>query len=450
MVAVQSVPSTRSARPKARRLSARSRHSSTGCSHAPRPGRVADGSTTSSEFWATILRREDRGARERHPTHVLTDSILLLPAARAERTDDGLSRLCHPAGPPDGGLVTVPRSADTFPWGGTMKRLDRDARPAGRRTLRLVVACGLGAAALTAAQTAQPTVAPASAASAAWSQFGNGPSHSGVNAAETQITPSTVASLTPLFTATLPGVSDGPPVEQPGVATAGGTRDLLFTTTKDGWITATDATTGAESVEAPERPGLLHDQQRRNALLHHVVAGDRPERSLRLQLRAGREGAASTPSGRVPRSPAEAAEIATSSPTTESFAGAHNPRFRRAAPPVRLERWIPRRPRRLPGPRHDDRPGNGIAAGLQHAVQRSDRPYRSQWMPGQPVQVSGTAERHIRPGHPAHPVLHGQRTFDGSRNWGDSVLAINPGRQRRRTGPVDELHPDELRQPRPG
>jgi len=86
MVAVSSVPSTRSARPKARRFSASSRHSSTGCSHAPRPGRVADGSTTSSESWATILRREDRGARERHPTHVLTGSILLLPTARAERT----------------------------------------------------------------------------------------------------------------------------------------------------------------------------------------------------------------------------------------------------------------------------------------------------------------------------------------------------------------------------
>jgi putative cell wall-binding protein len=120
---------------------------------------------------------------------------------------------------------------------------------------RLIAICGLAAAVLLAAQLAQPVVAPASAAAVAWSQFGNGPSHQGVNAAETQIIPSTVSALKPLFTATLPGVSDGPPVEQPGVATPGGTRDLLFTTTKDGWITATDASTGAEVWKHQNGPG---------------------------------------------------------------------------------------------------------------------------------------------------------------------------------------------------
>src|SRR4051812_18748054 len=78
MAWVSSIPSTRSARPKARLCSALSRHSPVGCSHAPRPGRVADGSTTISELWATTLRSEDRGARERQPTHVLTASILHL------------------------------------------------------------------------------------------------------------------------------------------------------------------------------------------------------------------------------------------------------------------------------------------------------------------------------------------------------------------------------------
>ncbi|MFP3464750.1 cell wall-binding repeat-containing protein [Leifsonia sp. SIMBA_070] len=130
-----------------------------------------------------------------------------------------------------------------------------EAKPAGRRALHILIATGMAVAAVTAAQAAQPVVAPAAAASVAWSQFGNGPSHYGVNASETQIIPSTVGSLTPLFTATLPGVSDGPPVEQPGVSTAGGTRDLLFTTTKDGWITATDATTGAEVWKHQNGPG---------------------------------------------------------------------------------------------------------------------------------------------------------------------------------------------------
>lgn len=129
-----------------------------------------------------------------------------------------------------------------------------DAKPIGRRALHIVLATGLAVTAVTAVQAMQ-TVTPASAAPIAWSQFGNGPSHFGVNAAETQIIPSTVGSLAPLFTATLPGVSDGPPVEQPAVATPSGTRDLLFTTTKDGWITATDANTGAEVWKHQNGPG---------------------------------------------------------------------------------------------------------------------------------------------------------------------------------------------------
>src|SRR5215218_4710586 len=105
-----------------------------------------------------------------------------------------------------------------------MQTVRTGANPTGRRALHLILAGGLAAGVLT---TVQPDVLPATAAPLAWSQFGNGPSHTGVNAGETQISPSTVGSLTPLFTATLPGTSDGPPVEQPGVATAGGTRDLL-------------------------------------------------------------------------------------------------------------------------------------------------------------------------------------------------------------------------------
>ncbi len=145
--------------------------------------------------------------------------------------------------PPDGG---------DYALGGSMFTHRDDAHPAGRHLLHLTLAAALAAAALA---VMQPAVAPASAAPVAWSQFGNGPSHSGVNAAESQIIPSTVGGLTPLFTATLRGVSDGPSVEQPGVSTAGGTRDLLFTTTKDGWITATDARTGAEVWAHQNGPG---------------------------------------------------------------------------------------------------------------------------------------------------------------------------------------------------
>jgi len=67
----------RSARPNARRRTARSRHERTGCSHAPRPGRRCSGSgrTTvlpSTPGPRTTRRSADRLSAPRHPMHVRT------------------------------------------------------------------------------------------------------------------------------------------------------------------------------------------------------------------------------------------------------------------------------------------------------------------------------------------------------------------------------------------
>lgn len=96
---------------------------------------------------------------------------------------------------------------------------------------------------------------PAAAATTAWTQFGDGPAHSGTNAAESLIAPGTVGSLKPAFQATLPGTSDGAPVVLPDVATAHGTVTLLFLTTKDGWIVALDGKTGAVVWSHQNGPG---------------------------------------------------------------------------------------------------------------------------------------------------------------------------------------------------
>ena len=53
-------------------------HSGVGCTHAPRPGRTALSSTMRVSFWFTTLRRVEREARARQPTHVRTGSILHL------------------------------------------------------------------------------------------------------------------------------------------------------------------------------------------------------------------------------------------------------------------------------------------------------------------------------------------------------------------------------------
>jgi len=63
-------PGTRSARGNAERRSARSRHSGTGCNHAPRPGSRRRGSGVTTPSTATTRNRPSAGDRVRQPTHV--------------------------------------------------------------------------------------------------------------------------------------------------------------------------------------------------------------------------------------------------------------------------------------------------------------------------------------------------------------------------------------------
>ncbi len=70
--AVSSGPRTRNARGNAERRSARSRHSGTGCNHAPLPGSRRRGSGTTAPSTTTTLSRPPASARVRHPTHVRT------------------------------------------------------------------------------------------------------------------------------------------------------------------------------------------------------------------------------------------------------------------------------------------------------------------------------------------------------------------------------------------
>ena len=85
-----------------------------------------------------------------------------------------------------------------------------------------------------------------------WPQFDGNAAHSGDNTAESTLTTSDVHALTRLFRVTLPpgAVADGAPAYLSAVATAGGTRDLVFLTTKDGRTLARDAHTGGVVWEA--------------------------------------------------------------------------------------------------------------------------------------------------------------------------------------------------------
>ncbi|MEO7431829.1 MAG: PQQ-binding-like beta-propeller repeat protein, partial [Dokdonella sp.] len=79
-----------------------------------------------------------------------------------------------------------------------------------------------------------------------WTQWGYDAAHSASNPDETTITSANVATLTRRYQVTLPDSVDSAPVFAAGIATALGTKDLLFMTTRySGKLLAVDATTGA-------------------------------------------------------------------------------------------------------------------------------------------------------------------------------------------------------------
>jgi hypothetical protein len=96
-----------------------------------------------------------------------------------------------------------------------------------------------------------PRAARAADIDVVWPQFGFDEQHSGVNPLESAITIKNVHSLDRLFRVGLASASpssaaDGAPVYLGGVTVNGASRDLIFLTTKDGWILALDAHTGQQ------------------------------------------------------------------------------------------------------------------------------------------------------------------------------------------------------------
>jgi outer membrane protein assembly factor BamB len=87
-----------------------------------------------------------------------------------------------------------------------------------------------------------------------WPQFGYDPQHDGDHAADTTITAANVTQLAFAAQAALPALVDGAPVYLGQVTTAAGVRDLLFVTTADGALTALDALTLQQIWTAPHPP----------------------------------------------------------------------------------------------------------------------------------------------------------------------------------------------------
>jgi hypothetical protein len=78
-----------------------------------------------------------------------------------------------------------------------------------------------------------------------WLQFGGDSRHGGNNTLETHITPQNVGSLQQLFQVQLPETVEGAPVVLTNVSTTSGVHDIAYVTTRNGFLVALDASTGA-------------------------------------------------------------------------------------------------------------------------------------------------------------------------------------------------------------
>lgn len=83
------------------------------------------------------------------------------------------------------------------------------------------------------------------AAAADWLQWGYDPAHSGDNPDEATISHGNVAQLTRRYDITMSATTNAAPVLARAIATANGTRDLLFVTAQNGRTTAFNAADGA-------------------------------------------------------------------------------------------------------------------------------------------------------------------------------------------------------------
>ena len=99
-----------------------------------------------------------------------------------------------------------------------------------------------------------------------WFQFNGDALHSGNNTFEKKLSPSNVTLLHMLFQVSLPGVADGSPVYLSNVATASGTRNLVFVTTRTGGVAALDASTGKTIWWQPSQAAscLINNNNDRN------------------------------------------------------------------------------------------------------------------------------------------------------------------------------------------
>jgi len=290
-----------------------------------------------------------------------------------------------------------------------------------------------------------PAVSASAVTPSPWPEFGNGPSHTGTSTGAQAITAANVSQLTQAFSATLPGVADGPPVFQPSVVTSEGTIDMLFVATKDGWIAGLDAHTGTTVWAHQNGPGSCHINNGGSICYttsspaldpngQYVYAYGLDGRAHKYAVATGVE----TTTGGWP-------ELATAKPYDEKGSSALAVATSGGVSYLYVANGG------YPGDRGDYQ-GHVTTINLATGAQKvfntlcSDKTIHFTAAAATDcsnVQSAVWARVGVTVDSDTGKVYMttGNSVFDGQHNWGDSVLAINPDGSGTATGPVDSYTP---------
>jgi outer membrane protein assembly factor BamB len=310
------------------------------------------------------------------------------------------------------------------------------------RTTAATAAAGTTAAGATAAAKTKPRAAAAVAPAGNWTEFGYNAQRTDVGPADTGITAQNVTSLKSRVVH-LPGTVDSSPIELQGVRVDGRTRDVIVVTTTYGRTLALDASTGATLWQFT--PSGIGSYQGSAQLTTATPIFDPDRRYVYAASPNGFIHELSLSTGRQVFSAHWPAQV-TFAPASEKIASALN--ISGSDLVVVTGGYIGDQP---PYDGHvvliDRASGqithvwNSICSNRHELIRPSSCSFATAVGDN---AIWGRSGAVIEPGSGRILVATGNGAFNGSTNWGDSVLELSPTLTLLHSWtPTDEVHLDE-------
>jgi outer membrane protein assembly factor BamB len=285
-----------------------------------------------------------------------------------------------------------------------------------------------------------------------WLQFDGDALHSGNNALETSLSASNVAHLTQLFKVKLPARADGAAAVVANVATSSGTRDLVFLNTVAGHVVALDALTGATVWSHQNGAGSCRINGSGGACYTTSSPAVDPSRAFvyaygldgRVHKYAIADGAEMTSGGWPETTTLKGFDEKSSTPVTIASAKSGHT-------------YLYQGNGGYPGDRGDYQghvTAIDLASGAQNVFNMlcSNQTAHFAEKPGTPDCASVQGAVWARSGvvyDTATDRLYaatGNGNYNGTTDWGDSVVALHPDGSGTGGGPVDAYTPTNFQQ----